>query len=128
MVCASTSRTEVWFWYKQASDYVALFVVEGAAAVEAGFRLAIVDRKGNTPLTNQELKDFLVINSFGELFGEDDIDRKRLEGNGDLNDSDGEVYDEGGELDDSAELEGDEDDEEDDVGEEDDEDLADGDD
>ncbi|OWF38384.1 Enolase-phosphatase E1 [Mizuhopecten yessoensis] len=96
---------------------------EGAAAMQAGFKIALVNREKKNPLiTKQDHCDFLVISSFGELFGEDEMDHKKLEGNGDLDASDEEVDDDGAELDDD-----DDDDDEDEVDEEE-EDLGDDDD
>lgn len=95
---------------------------EGAASMQAGFRVALVDREKNPLISKQDRCDFLVISSFGELFGEDDMDHKRHEGNGDLDGSDDEVDDECGDLDDDDEEDDDDevDEEEEDLGEDDD--------
>ncbi|XP_060068391.1 enolase-phosphatase E1-like [Ylistrum balloti] len=95
---------------------------EGAASMQAGFRVALLDRDRNPLITRQVRCDFLTIKSFGELFGEDDMDQKRLEGNGDLDASDEEVDDDCAELDDDDDDDDDDevDEEEEDLGEEDD--------
>lgn len=64
---------------------------EATAASKAGLRSALVARDGNEELTEEHFQNFLVIESFGELFGDDDDeDYKRLEGedNGEVDDED----------------------------------------
>ena len=74
-------------------------------------------REGNEDLTEEHFQNFLVIESFGELFGEDEEDFKRLqtEDNGELNeDDDDDEDDEEDELGEEEEEPEDEDDGEDD--------------
>lgn len=61
---------------------------EAAAAVKAGLRSAIVVREGNAELSNDVFQNYLVIESFNELFGDDDEeDFKRIAGdNGEVDD------------------------------------------
>lgn len=78
---------------------------EAEAASKANLRCALVAREGNEDLTEKHFQDFLVIESFGELFGDDENEEefKRL-----------------------AREEGDDDDdEEEDLGEEDEDDVED---
>ncbi|KAL5009170.1 hypothetical protein ScPMuIL_014751 [Solemya velum] len=66
---------------------------EAAAAVKAGMKCALVERIGNPELTDEDRMNYPVIETFDELFGDDDEeDMKRLatEGNGDAGDDDDE--------------------------------------
>ena len=93
------------------------YVTEASAAQQAGLRTALVAREGNEDLTEEHFQNFLVIESFGELFGEDEEDFKRLqtEDNGELNeDDDDDEDDEEDELGEEEEEPEDEDDGEDD--------------
>lgn len=88
---------------------------EAAAAVKAGLRSAIVVREGNEELSNDVFQNYLVIESFNELFGDDDEeDFKRIAGdNGEVDDEEEEGEDdELDEEDDEAVPEDDEDDDE----------------
>lgn len=74
---------------------------EATAASKAGLRSALVARDGNEELTEEHFQNFLVIESFGELFGDDDDeDYKRFEG-----EDNGEVDDEEEDEDDLGEEE-----------------------
>ncbi|XP_048731965.1 enolase-phosphatase E1-like [Ostrea edulis] len=90
---------------------------EATAASQAGLRSALVARDGNEDLTEEDFQNFLVIESFGELFGDDEEDYKRLEGedNGEVDDEDDDDLEEEEDL-----GEGDEDPEDDDGEDEDD--------
>ncbi|XP_061167082.1 enolase-phosphatase E1-like [Saccostrea echinata] len=87
---------------------------EATAATQAGLRSALVARDGNEELTEEHFQNFLVIESFGELFGDDDEDYKRLEGedNGEVDDDEEEEEDLGEE---EEEPEDEDDDDEDDA-------------
>lgn len=85
--------------------FYCLLISEAEAASKANLRCALVAREGNEDLTEKHFQDFLVIESFGELFGDDENEEefKRL-----------------------AREEGDDDDdEEEDLGEEDEDDVED---
>lgn len=89
---------------------------EAAAAVKAGLRSAIVVREGNAELSNEVFQNYLVIESFNELFGDDDEeDFKRIAGdNGEVDDDeDGEEDDLDGEDDDEDDVPEDDEDEDD---------------
>lgn len=97
--------------------YIFTLFSEATAASQAGLRSALVARDGNEDLTEEDFQNFLVIESFGELFGDDEEDYKRLEGedNGEVDDEDDDDLEEEEDL-----GEGDEDPEDDDGEDEDD--------
>lgn len=86
---------------------------EATAASKAGLRSALVARDGNEELTEEHFQNFLVIESFGELFGDDDDeDYKRLEGedNGEVDDEDEDEDDLGEEEEEPEDDEGEDED------------------
>lgn len=86
---------------------------EATAASKAGLRSALVTRDGNEELTEEHFQNFLVIESFGELFGDDDDeDYKRLEGedNGEVDEEDEDEDDLGEEEEEPEDDEGEDED------------------
>lgn len=90
-----------------------IYYSEATAASKAGLRSALVARDGNEELTEEHFQNFLVIESFGELFGDDDDeDYKRLEGedNGEVDDEDEDEDDLGEEEEEPEDDEGEDED------------------
>lgn len=89
---------------------------EAEAASKANLRCALVAREGNEDLTEKHFQDFLVIESFGELFGDDENEEefKRLAREEGDDDDEDEEEDLGEEEEDECEDEEDEEDEPDD--------------
>ncbi len=73
-----------------------LLTTEAKAAVEAGLRSTLVIRPGNADLTEEHLQNYSCIETFGELFGDEefDDDLKRFEGDNAEGDDDDEDPDE----------------------------------
>lgn len=101
------------FWYRNSILSELIYYSEATAASKAGLRSALVARDGNEELTEEHFQNFLVIESFGELFGDDDDeDYKRLEGedNGEVDDEDEDEDDLGEEEEEPEDDEGEDED------------------